>query len=319
MGVAALLLGGGCGDTNEPGGNDSGDVADGTMDSGADTGVEPFTNMPCDEATRAGGFTVQLEDGFTQVEGQVFDAPDPTPKTEVDAADGCRLLIAQNNFCDPPCGASGACTAELTCVDKPVAVAVGEVTIDGLAADVTMEPNVTNFYLNLDTLPHPGFEPGAEIELRADGGDGEGFTLQGIGGASFEVLMEEVPLSRELPVALSWTPPADGAATRVHIDVDIGHHGGSPATIECDVDDTGAFEIPATLVTQLFDFGVAGFPEISMTRSTVDSATVGGRCVDLIVAPTTVELAVVIDGVQSCSGNDECPDGQTCQPDLSCG
>lgn len=301
--------------------DDTTDAAgDETMDSGADTGQGEFVNAPCDSAVRAGGFTIQLEDGYTQVEGQVFDAANPAPKVELDADGDCRLLVTENHFCDPACGATEVCTADLACVAKPVAVEVGNVSVSGLSAAVTMEPNVTNFYLNLDELPHPGFMAGTEVSLQAAGGAGaDGFSLRGVGSEPFEVSGGDITVVRDEPVSLGWAAPADPDITTVHLDLDIGHHGGSPATIECDTADTGSFEIPATLVNQLIDYGVAGFPELRVTRQTIDSADVGGRCFELMVAPSSASLAVVIDGLDSCSTSADCPDGQTCQSDLTCG
>jgi len=239
--------------------------------------------------------------------------------TELAIEDGCRLLETENHFCDPPCGPTEVCAEEGSCTSRPVAVSVGAVTIEGLSAAVSMEPNVTNFYLDLDELPHPGFEAGDSVELMAQGGAGEPFQLVGFGSETFEVLQEEIPLGMDMPVSLQWTPPSGTSATRVHIDLDIGHHGGSPATIECEVEDDGSFEIPASQVNQLVEFGVAGFPAIRLTRRTVDSTTVDGRCVEFIVAPRSVDLAVAIDGIVSCSTNADCPDDETCQADLVCG
>ncbi|MBV1859654.1 MAG: hypothetical protein KUG77_14670 [Nannocystaceae bacterium] len=313
-----------CGLTACPSGDDTDVAADetsaGSGGEASDTDdAASSIHAPCDRATYAGGFVVQLEDGFTQVEGQVLASPNPAPKVELDAVDSCRLLEAELYFCDPACASSEVCTAEATCAVKPEAISVGDVTIDGLTADVAMEPNFINFYLNTDDLPHPAFEPGAPISLSAAGGDGNAFELSGMGSDPFEVVGGDVNISMDQPVVLSWTPPSGDVVTTLHIEVDIGHHGGSPATIECDVEDTGSFEIPASLVNGLFEFGVAGFPEINITRRTVDSAMVGDRCVEFVVAPSSTALAVVIDGVTSCNTNEECPDGSSCQGDLTCG
>jgi len=297
--------------------DDGGD--DGADADGATGGGTTVVHAPCDRASYAGGFVVQLEDGFTQVEGQVLASPNPAPKVEIAAVDNCKLLEAELYFCDPVCAASEVCTAAETCETKPEAMSVGNVTIDGLTGDVTMEPNFINFYLQTDALPHPAFDPGTEIALSADGGDGDAFDLRGVGSEPFEVVGGDVNVSMDNPIVLTWTPPAGEAVTALHVEVDIGHHGGSPATIECDVDDTGSFEVPAELVNQLFEFGVAGFPEINITRRTVDSVMIGDSCVEFVVAPSSTALTVVIDGLASCNTNEDCADGLTCQGDLTCG
>ncbi len=315
--LAAVALVAACGTDGEA---VDGGAAGSATDAGTGGGLGSIDGA-CDRALRVGGFLIQLEDQFTQVEGQVFDVTDPTPKIELDAADGCRLLETANYFCDPACGSSDACNADGVCVPKPEAVDVGLVTIDGLSAPVTMEAKGGNFYLNLGDLPHPAFDADSEIELRADGGSGEPFTLSGQGSEALDILDPEIEVARDLPVSLSWEAATKPAMTRILVDLDVGHHGGSPATIECDVEDDGELDIPATLVTRLLDFGTAGFPVVSLTRRTVDSAMVGGVCAELMVAPTSVELAVLIDGLDSCSGMDpsECPDGTTCLEDLTCG
>ncbi|MBL4686467.1 MAG: hypothetical protein JKY37_17865 [Nannocystaceae bacterium] len=297
----------------------SGTGADGDSDGDGSSGGAQSSYVPCERSLRAGGFVVQLEEEYTQVEGQVFDVVNPNLKTELDSAEGCQLLTSENYFCDPACGSSSVCAVGEVCREKAVAVSVGEITVAGLSAEVTMAPNVTNFYLNLEPLPHPGFDAASQIDVTAEGEDGGGFDLHAYGSDALEILNETITVARDLPVSIQWVAPADALNTRLHIELDIGHHGGSPATIVCEVEDNGTFEIPATLVNGLYDFGVAGFPEISITRQSIDSVMVGDRCVDLVVAPFAAKLAVEIDGVTSCNGNEDCPDGMTCQGDLSCG
>ncbi len=102
--------------------------------------------------------------------------------------------------------------------------------------------------------------------------------------------------------------------------VDIGHHGGIAARIDCHVGDTGSTRIPAALVNMLIGKGTAGFPSVSLTRRTIDSETLATGCVDLAVA-SSVERVVMVEGVTSCTNvgaGDECPTGQTCGADLKC-
>lgn len=277
------------------------------------------TYLSCDHTQSAGRFTVQLQDTYTQVEGQVFDGVNLTPKAVLDSAQGCELVEAVYFSCDPGCDSDSVCTAD-GCQLKPDPMSVGPITISGLAAEVSMDPNVVNFYLNLGELPFPGFAAEADVRLSATGeGENEGFELRATGSEDLEILGDTITVAADEAVALSWTPPTGDADTRIHIDLDVGHHGGSPARIECELDDTGSFEIPASLVNPLLDFGIAGFPAITITRRSVDAVTIDDRCVELVVAPHAAKLDVAIEGLISCNSDDDCPDAMTCLADLSCG
>jgi hypothetical protein len=317
--TTALALTPGCSSSDAD--SDAGGSSSGTDSGGEETGDGDgdAEYMSCDAATLAGRFTVKLQDEYTQVEGQVFDAPDPTPKVELETEGSCKLLKVESYDCDPGCDSESECTAD-GCVPEANPVSVGAVSISGLAAEVQMDPNVVNFYLNLGELPHPGFEPGALLTLSAEGSEvDEAFEIRAQGGEDLVILSETIEVAQDLPVILDWEPPTGDADTRVHLDLDIGHHGGSPARIECEVEDTGHFEIPASLVNPLFEFGIAGFPAINMTRRSVATATLGDRCVEFMVAPHGSKEAVSIEGLISCNTDDECPEGMTCLADLSCG
>lgn len=275
--------------------------------------------LSCERSQSAGRFTVQLQDTYTQVGGQVFDGVNLTPKTVLDSAQACELVEIASFSCDPGCDSDSVCTAE-GCQAKPSPLSVGAISISGLAAEVSMEPNVVNFYLNLGELPFPAFEASADVRLSAAGeGDAEGFELRATGSEELEILGDTISVAADEPVVLSWTPPTGDADTRIHIDLDVGHHGGSPARIECELEDTGSFEIPASLVNPLLDFGIAGFPAITITRRSVDALMLDDRCVELVVAPHAAKLDVAIEGLISCNSDDDCPDAMTCLADLSCG
>lgn len=100
--------------------------------------------------------------------------------------------------------------------------------------------------------------------------------------------------------------------------LDIACHGGTLAPIESHVPDTGSFEIPASLVTQLVDIGFSGFPAVDLTRRSADSVEVAGLgCVELeVLASARVDAA--LPGVTSCNVDDDCEAGQTCREDLTC-
>jgi hypothetical protein len=105
--------------------------------------------------------------------------------------------------------------------------------------------------------------------------------------------------------------------TSVHVKLDISHHGGSKGEIACDVDDKGALTIASELISALLDLGVAGFPTVRVTRHLEGEAKIPAGRVQLIVS-SLAEEAVVVPGLVSCAGADDCPEGKTCLGDLTC-
>jgi hypothetical protein len=112
------------------------------------------------------------------------------------------------------------------------------------------------------------------------------------------------------PTALTWVPPGQAGISRVQIVLEISHHGGYKGEIDCDVPDTGSFEIPATLVTALVNLGRAGYPTVGVTRhSTVAASAMPGvklRVLSYVERP--VDTGVISCGI----GESMCPDGTTC-------
>jgi hypothetical protein len=198
---------------------------------------------------------------------------------------------------------------------KPNAVDVGTIDVSGLGSDgtgsVSMTPGPTAYYQATPAPPHPVFTPGATLTLNASGATTEPFTLQAKGVDDLLFSATEVPAEADMPVSLSWTPPSSPQG-KIYVELDIGHHGGSPAKIFCVTDDDGAFDVPQTLVAELFAYGVWGYPIIKIRRESIASTTVSTGCVEFVTRAAPVELTVAIAGAVSCSDAAECADGQTC-------
>lgn len=275
---------------------------------------------PCPAAQRLGGFKVVLAEKFTAVEGQVFDAVDPQTVSEVlQEAGDCKLLRSPALFCSPPCGLDQKCAPGGKCVPAPASKPVGAVTVSGLKVAVAMSPKWGNTYLHSGDMPHPGFDVGARIGLRAAGGDIGAFNLLGTGVAALVVATANtkpnVQAGKDLKLA--WTPPSASSAARVHVALNINEHGSTSARILCDAPDTGTFAVPAALLDALRALGTSGFPSLSLSRRTVDSASLALGCVELIVR-SDVELTPSVDGVVSCTADKQCPGGQICSKELAC-
>ncbi len=283
-------------------------------DSDEDEGVE-FQYRTCFEDEHVGTFLVTT----LGVQGRIEDSVAPLAIPEQVTSDGsCRVLRSPDLFCDPACEVGTSCRQDGTCVPLPVRLSAGEVTITGLSGPVVMPARAPDYsYTNPDPLPAPAFEPGAAIQLRAEGGDVAAFAVAGVGVAEIAGTPSELAVAEGDPLEVTWNAAA--ADARIDIIVDLAQHGGPHIYIQCDdLEDSGAFTIAADLLQELFDSEISGFPGATLTRHTLMTADVEPGCVDLEVS-TAVAIPVEIPGVISCTDDEPCPEPQTCQPDLTCG
>lgn len=300
--------------------NSSGDSSDEFDWSSPDATLGSYE--PCSPAGRVGSFVIELGDGFTSVRGQVYDAVTPRDvPVEVAAEGDCRLFTAPTTLCNPGCDVSSqVCAPGNSCQPRPQPHDLGRVNVRGLLVPLRMEANaVTKAYANPASagLPHPGFEPGASVELSSTGGDYEPLSLLGWGVTALQGVPELVPVRAGTPLTLSWQPPPDPGPARVHLNLNINHHGSSSNWLECDVPDVGGALIPAALVDALLERGQSGYPTLTVTRRSVSSVAIEPGCVELQVASSTVS-DVQLEGLQSCSSPADCQPGQLCLPEFYC-
>lgn len=275
-------------------------------------------------------------DAFTSVIGKVSTGPTPVAVIweASDTQGACTLLVPRIPFCDPACTGGAVCVENGQCADYPTGLDVGEVTVQGLHLDdgsteFTMQPiGTARTYQPVGlSFAYPSFADGEALNLTASGNDTAAFSIDTQGIAPLEMLTEDgVLFARDQPVVLEWVPGAAATAARVQVVVDISHHGGQTGEIDCDTADTGSLEIAADLVTQLLDLSYAGFPSLKVTRVKTGTSTplsagsTQGR-VEFRTLSSSV-LSIEIEGLTSCMDVDsdtECPDGQVCQPNRTCG
>ncbi len=307
MALAALLV---LGSASACGSGSSQDP----LDPGTEDGV-------CEASTLVGSIEATLAEGFTSVQGKVVDAVAPSlVPEEVEVQGPCRLLRPPTLFCDPACAAGTTCDSTGTCVPAPDGVSIGTLTVTGLQAPVEMTASPpVYFYTNRAPLDHPGFLEGAAVIMTASGeATVEPFAVGATGIGALSSPATSVMLDKDVTVSLSWTAPASAAAAMIHIDLNIAQHGGTPGRIECEVPDTGQFDLPVSLTNRLLAAGFSGFPSLSLTRRAADHADTAVGCVQLVLQ-SAVTFEVEIPGLTSCSANDDCTDPETCQPDLTCG
>jgi len=291
---------------------DTGDASD---DSAA---LAPLAYMPCATGARVGDFGVQLASDFTAVQGWIRSGVVPAEVPEEVASEGgCQLMRARSLFCDPGCNPGETCGEGGVCIPYPTNLTVGVVNVEGLSAEVALEPRAPiNLYANSGTLPHPGFETGADIRMRAEGGDQAAFSLRGQGVEAL-VTSEVGQVAGGQPLPVSWEATTQTDAARIQLRLDLDNHGASLGWITCVAEDTGSFEVPASLIDGLLALGVSGFPSISMSRRTTESAMLDAGCVEFSVF-SEAELSLEVEGVISCGEDADCA-SNNCRGDLTCG
>jgi hypothetical protein len=313
----ALLLAGGCGDGDPAApSTDAGSDADRDDDAAAAAGWGTFVVNLVAPVLGAGGRETAV--AYTSVFGKVYDAPPVSAViwTVVDEAGGCRLSTPRVPFCATSCGGSAACVADGRCAAYPRALDLGRIHVAGLGAGAfDMDQVAGNYQPGAGVaLPYPPSREGDPVTISAAGG-----ALGAWSGESRGItplVFDETPMLSEQPLRLSWTPPGQAGLTRMEVKLDISHHGGSKGKIECDVPDTGSLEIAGTQTSRLLALGVAGFPTIVLSRVASAAVAVPGEVSLRIVS--SVERAVEIAGLESCTTGSQCPAGKTCQSDLTC-
>jgi hypothetical protein len=301
----------------------------GGNDAGAGDGGNLAQKPSAAANTLLGGFSVNLvpalrENGvektpaYTGVIGKVYDGASPATVAwkVIEEGGGCQLLTPSVPFCAGGCGASAACAPGDTCVAYPSALHLGPVLVKGLiGGDFTME-EIAGSYQPSGPIPYPPVREGVPIEMTAPGGSLGALRLESRGIVPLELTRPVHPVAGQ-PLELGWNAPGQRDLARIELKIDLSHHGGTKGKIECNVPDTGALAIPASQVKTLMGLGISGFPTIVITRVATGTTATKLGLVTLRVA-SSLEREVEIDGLHSCTADEECPMGMTCQPDLKC-
>ena len=310
--LTAWLALSGCSSSNDNGNAAAGGAGSSSGVAGANAGGSGSVG---DSSRLVGSFQIKLAaesslgSANTSVVGKVYDGP--TPETlvleKVQTEGACTLTTPRAPFCATPCGGSGVCVEDDTCLAYPSARGVGTVTVNGVktaagASSFTMMPIANTYQPPADVaLAYPPFAEGDPVTIAAAGDYFPAFSLTSKGIA---------------PLELTWTKGGTASAT-VFVKLDISHHGGSKGQIECAASDTGSLSVAATLISKLLDLGVAGYPTVIVTRRAIGATAISAGRVELVVS-SSVEQPVTIDGLHSCTEDEECPSAQTCQSDLTC-
>jgi hypothetical protein len=315
-------------DGNEGGSGGKGASGGGTgvSGSGAANGGSGGTNSVgqpsgelCAKNERAGTLALRLTDGKTVLEGAISDGASPVGETDVASEGLCRLVGPA--VCATTCASGTVCIGNDVCMTDPTEESAGKITVTGMLTPLELMVNgITGRYSKTIVDPYPAFEPGAAIQLSASGDTIPAFTLHGWGVPPLVVTSPSpTNVSRGSGVPLTWeTDGVNPEQSEVFINFEVNVHGAATGHIECTVPDTGSYELPETLVTDLIDRGLSGFPRMEMVRRSVDSTGLAaGSCVEFEVG-TQVTIELTVDGLVSCNEENPCPEGQTCTPELTC-
>jgi hypothetical protein len=271
------------------------------------------------KGTVFGNVIVEIfKDQYTGFLGSFFAGP-PPPTMPLDVRQtqgGCQLFVPRAATCTPACAADAICVGPNQCETKPAAVGVGVLHVEGLGATaLDLEPTSATVlsYQVVPTLKYPACAEGDEVTARADA-----FMVAAkcVGDLAVTSTVP-IPVVSGQAMHLAWSAPARAGISRVELELEITHHGGYRGQINCDVPDTGSFDVPAPLVTTLVGLGRAGYPTVKIAR--VSRGTASKEPGVALTVSSRVELAVDT-GVISCGApaSPECAAGTTCQPNFTC-
>ncbi|MDQ2643214.1 MAG: hypothetical protein M3020_05340 [Myxococcota bacterium] len=303
---------GGSGTGGSPGSN--GGTPGSTGGSPSSTGGDSSTGgSASDPDAIVGTFTVtlnpaaELMDAYTSVIGKVYSGAYPTDviETPLASGNGCTTFKFSRQSCiDVTCTGSQVCAAPDVCRDVPKLVSVGKVSIAGIDPGSLMLSGVNNNYQYPADITYPGFAEGAAITLSASGDFYPAFEVSTTGVAPAVMKADSYLLAPGQPLALEWEPGGNADAD-VSIVLNISKHGGSAGYLRCDTTDTGSLTIPADVLRELIDLGVAGFPSLTLTRRTRGVTPVTGGKVALDVA-AEAHPPLDVEGYCSCFNSSDC-------------
>ncbi len=288
-------------------------AASGAASSGGSAGSAGATNDVRGSLVVSLAAPVDDSPGYTTLIGRFFAGPTPDPaplKLDTKLGD-CELLVPVIPFCIEACS-PGVCTADDKCTSYPAPLSVGALTVNGLGTELVLAPATSMVVYQSPSLPYPPCAEGTKVTASASG-----FALEADCVAPLTLTgPDPIPVKAGASVQVDWERPSVAGSSRIRIGLDLSHHGGKKGQIDCEVPDTGSFEIPEALVTKLVGLGLAGYPTINVNRVSV-GVDASNPEVSLLLSSSLTRA--VDTGVFSCQDDVECPAGQTCQIGGTCG
>jgi hypothetical protein len=320
----SIVTGVGCGGGGAASGTGG---AGGSGNAGGTTGGTGVVYKACTAETVVGNFGVTLDEGmgtpYATFAGRVRDGVYPLTYWKTDSTVGkCKMVVRPT--CTPTCATGTSCGVGSQCIAEPTSHSVGAVDVAGLSVAIAgLAPAGNQYNKDLSAGAYPPAAAGTLVTLHAAGGDYATFTLAAREVEPLEFAGTGITVNRNQALPFTWTAPASGAHGKILAVLNIAYHGGGKNRIECEVDDTGAAEIPAELINKLLDAGTAGFPTLALTRRSVDSTTLAPPgCIEFEVSAYRERQVTVCPQpgmcIISCGQEAPCPTGMACGNDKKC-
>ncbi len=225
----------------------------------------------------------------TIIGGAIWDGPEPQSYALEEDTGVCRFFLGENYFCDPPCEA-GLCTAPAPnqqCTPYPRMLSGGILSVVGQGNEIYLPHSIDGYAAESEGQL---WEVGTSLIIGVEGDDVPAFEAQ-LRMVEPIVGTDLALLDLKQPLVIEWAAPtSSGDPTRVNIKLqsDRGQHGRAYASVlECDVPDTGRFEIPAALqalYTADEVWGCGKCPQSTITRYVRTRVEAGGHPIDVIVS-----------------------------------
>ena len=232
------------------------------------------------------------------VNGDVRDAPWPMFNAVDTEVGSCRYLSFAMGYCDPPCVWGQVCTPAGVCESWPTGMAAGTLTVEGLAAEVVVEPEEWSpgYYYGPWDLPEDLFGPGDVIAASLSGSDFSPATLQAVGVSPMDtdLAVNGLDLVDGGDLEITWAPGPDPDACVELVINGVNQAHGLPLMdiIECVGTDTGSMVVPQALV-EAFPYGLHedicvshDCPPSEITRFTRQTVDTASGSVQLLVRST---------------------------------
>ena len=196
--------------------------------------------------------------------------------------------------CEPTCAADEYCSPDMSCEPEPTWSHAGDLVFGGLATDLTLSPNDGQDYVLSQGIPDDLFEEGSTVSVDAAGGNTPAFAAAVTAPPPLEPALPCQPVVADEDYAISWTP-GDSDNARIRAEIYFGYHAASGPMVRCEVEDSGSFEVPLSLLDDASSIPVYTVALTRFDRAVVE--TEGGQTVSFEAAST-----------RSCSFDEDVPE-----------
>lgn len=186
------------------------------------------------------------------VVARFFDGEAPRFHREAMRSGACTLATYTPSLCTPAC-TDGLCVETNVCEPWPTLVSAGRLTITGLRAALTLEPQ-DGYYYSDGALPEDLFDDAARVTASLAGAEIAALSVDADAVAPMVAAINDgkitVPHPAGADFVIGWIPAGDGSRVRVMLNSNnLGHGQPFLAILTCDVADAaGQVALPAEML-----------------------------------------------------------------------